>query len=465
MIRAGMSFPSAITRKRSSIRTCGSGFAAANTTSTWSTFAATMRSPRDFPGDRRASTARRGWISVIAHPPSLSSWAMVTSSPTASFIFALSCLRRPRSEASTVIPSVVRTTQTPPVPLSTVPRDSVTRRLRLRASHPTSGAWSRRRASRSECRARAGQRPGASHPVRAPLHQCCSPKRENPSRDVLRLSARRLATTERRSGTRRTDARCLRSSRSARRDCRTCRRAPRAPPVANAPPRSRRRSSRHPFRIPEEGADRASRVRAPGAGPPAGELARDLAGNEREVCRTLREAAHEILVPLRAERNVDAQPVAVARELVLQVAPHAVQHLELEARALDAMLGGEGFRERDDFGIVRRYAGVAAALHQRLHACDVVAVDVGLLGKGDRRSEERRALAQPHAAVERDRAFDVGPRPAMRALQHDADGVRILRVEPALEELERARGVGASFHVQPHEPPVLLRAVEDRAHD
>ena len=66
----------------------------------------------------------------MVHAPSPVSRATVTSSPTASFIVALSCLRRPRSDASSVVPSKARTVHTPPVPLSTVPRDSVTRRRR-----------------------------------------------------------------------------------------------------------------------------------------------------------------------------------------------------------------------------------------------------------------------------------------------------------------------------------------------
>src|ERR1035437_7842444 len=465
MIRAGMSFPSAITRKRSSIRTCGSGFAAANTTSTWSTFAATTRSPRALPGARRASTARRGWISVMAHAPSLVSRATVTSSPTASFIEALSCLRRPRSDASSVVPSVARTVHTPPVPLSTVPRDSVTRFRRLRASRRTSAGWTRRRAPRSRRRARVGPRPTASRRARARPRMRCSPTREDPSRDALRLFARRCATTARRSGTRRTGAPCRRSSRSARRGCRTCRPALRGRPAGNAPPRSRRRLTHRPFRIPEEGAGRGSRGPAPLALPPAGKLPQDVSRHEDEVRRTLGETAHEIWIPLRAERHVDAQPVALTRELLLEIAPHAVEHLEFETRALDPLLGGKRGRDRDDGGIVGRDAQIGRALHQRLHAGDVVAVHVSLRRKGDVRGFEVRALAQPDAAVERDRALHVGQRAAERALQHDADRVRIPRVEPFLEEVEGARRVGAPLHVQPDESAAFLRAVEDRAHD
>ena len=57
MMRAARSFPSAITRNRSSMRRCGSGFTNANMTTTWSTLAATMRSP--CAAARRAARQRR----------------------------------------------------------------------------------------------------------------------------------------------------------------------------------------------------------------------------------------------------------------------------------------------------------------------------------------------------------------------------------------------------------------------
>ena len=53
------------------MRRCGSGLAAANMTTTWSTLAATIRSPCPPPGARRASFDRRGRISAIAHAPAL----------------------------------------------------------------------------------------------------------------------------------------------------------------------------------------------------------------------------------------------------------------------------------------------------------------------------------------------------------------------------------------------------------
>ena len=103
------------------MRGCGSGFAAANTTTTWSTFATTMRSPCPPPGARRARRERRGRISAIAHALPAVVVLEQDPSPTASFSVsaaeamvsrrsepsarrpAFDFLRRPRSDASTIV--------------------------------------------------------------------------------------------------------------------------------------------------------------------------------------------------------------------------------------------------------------------------------------------------------------------------------------------------------------------------
>ena len=51
-----------------------------------------------------------------------------------------------------------------------------------------------------------------------------------------------------------------------------------------------------------------------------------------------RHAAHVIRVPLRAIRHVDAHRVALRDEALVQVAAHAVEHLELEAIGRDLVL-------------------------------------------------------------------------------------------------------------------------------
>ncbi len=55
----------------------------------------------------------------------------------------------------------------------------------------------------------------------------------------------------------------------------------------------------------------------------------------------LAEPAHEVRVPLRPVRRRDEHLVAARGEVELELRPHAVEHLELEPVAADAVLLGE----------------------------------------------------------------------------------------------------------------------------
>jgi hypothetical protein len=104
------------------------------------------------------------------------------------------------------------------------------------------------------------------------------------------------------------------------------------------------------------GARRAGGPR-PVRAPPAEGLAHDVAGHEHEVGRALGQAPHEVRVPARPERHVHAHPVAVGHELLLQVAPDAVEHLELEAVGADVLGRGVPLGLGDDGLVVRGEAG------------------------------------------------------------------------------------------------------------
>ena len=58
--------------------------------------------------------------------------------------------------------------------------------------------------------------------------------------------------------------------------------------------------------------------------------AEEILRDEQHVRGTLGQAAHKVRVPLRAERDVNANAPSVLHQLFLQVAADAVQHLELE---------------------------------------------------------------------------------------------------------------------------------------
>src|SRR6476469_9514686 len=67
-------------------------------------------------------------------------------------------------------------------------------------------------------------------------------------------------------------------------------------------------------------------------------LANDVAGDEGDVGRALREPAHEIRIPLGAEGHVAADAIPFLHERFLEVAADAVEHLELEAVDADSLL-------------------------------------------------------------------------------------------------------------------------------
>jgi len=57
-------------------------------------------------------------------------------------------------------------------------------------------------------------------------------------------------------------------------------------------------------------------------------LPQHLPGDEQHVRGALRQSPHEVRIPLRAKGNIHPKPITFAYQLLLQVAAHAVQHLE-----------------------------------------------------------------------------------------------------------------------------------------
>src|SRR6476620_3685822 len=80
----------------------------------------------------------------------------------------------------------------------------------------------------------------------------------------------------------------------------------------------------------------------------------EVAGDEEDGGGPRGEAAHEIRVPLRAERRGDEHLEAALDERELQRRAHPVEHLELEAVAADAHALRERDRLLDQALVVRR---------------------------------------------------------------------------------------------------------------
>src|ERR1700681_4928596 len=145
-------------------------------------------------------------------------------------------------------------------------------------------------------------------------------------------------------------------------------RFPRMPPAGRARPYSRRSCWGHPSSGPREGI-----VPLPVAAL-ADHLPEDISGEERDIRRTFSEPAHQIWIPLRSERNVHAHAISFAHELVLEIAPHSIKHLELEAAGRDLILLRKSLRLLDNGFVVRRDARIVSVAHEGVHASIVFCV-------------------------------------------------------------------------------------------
>src|SRR5262249_41265023 len=67
-------------------------------------------------------------------------------------------------------------------------------------------------------------------------------------------------------------------------------------------------------------------------------LSEQIPQDEQRVRRTFRQTAHEVGIPLRPERNINAAAPAFFHQAVLQVTADAVEHLKLERRRRDLLL-------------------------------------------------------------------------------------------------------------------------------
>src|SRR5271168_1251011 len=78
----------------------------------------------------------------------------------------------------------------------------------------------------------------------------------------------------------------------------------------------------------------------------------EVLDEEDDVGGALGEATHEVGVPLRTEGNVDADPIALGHQAVLEIAADAVEHLEFEGASVDLVVVDERAHLVDDGFIV-----------------------------------------------------------------------------------------------------------------
>lgn len=115
--------------------------------------------------------------------------------------------------------------------------------------------------------------------------------------------------------------------------------------------------------------------------------------DEPHIRRTLGQAAHEIRIPVAPIRHIHSQSISVAHELLLQIAPYAVEHLKLELVRLDVLLVNKCAGRSDDVLIVSRDPVIDARGQQSFRELDVVFVNVVLFWERDGRRLLVRAFA------------------------------------------------------------------------
>ena len=84
------------------------------------------------------------------------------------------------------------------------------------------------------------------------------------------------------------------------------------------------------------------------------------------ICRTLRQPAHEIRIPVLTVWHIDAHIIPVARQLLLQIAANAVKHLKLECILADALIARIANGGVNHVRIVRGDSMIGAARQQKL---------------------------------------------------------------------------------------------------
>src|SRR2546430_15103739 len=87
---------------------------------------------------------------------------------------------------------------------------------------------------------------------------------------------------------------------------------------------------------------------------------------EQNIRGALRQTPHEVRIPLRAKRHIDSDSEAQLRQPSLQVAPDAIEHLELERSLRNTLLTHELQQLLDDRLVMRRDPAEVARGHHPL---------------------------------------------------------------------------------------------------
>src|SRR6185503_15199651 len=139
----------------------------------------------------------------------------------------------------------------------------------------------------------------------------------------------------------------------------------RMPAASNALQCSRRQYWHRPWSDPRGGTDPSLAPVSPH------HLLHDVSRDEGDVSWTLGEPPHEIRIPLRAEWHIHAHAITLAHQLLLEIAPYAVEHLEFELVVFDVALAGKPLHFSHDCFVVRCDAGIVPVGEEGAHAAKI----------------------------------------------------------------------------------------------
>src|SRR4051812_44136322 len=94
----------------------------------------------------------------------------------------------------------------------------------------------------------------------------------------------------------------------------------------------------------------------------------DVASDESDVGRPLGEASHQIWIPLRAERDIDAHAITFPNQSVLQISADPIEYLKLIATRSAGLLFCESPGLPDDRFVVSGETRIVPLEHQVVHA-------------------------------------------------------------------------------------------------
>src|ERR1035437_9823345 len=170
---------------------------------------------------------------------------------------------------------------------------------------------------------------------------------------------------------------------------------------------------------------------------------------EEDIGRPLRKPPHEIGIPRLPVWDIQPQPVSFVNQPLLDIAANAVEHLEFEGIARDLARLHETLGLFDDLLVMRGYSRIYACFEQKVHQFDEIAVHLRLALESHRGRLQISAFAQTHANTARAQHFYILAAAIQVSLDHRAG--RFVTVVQIGDEVERAVGVFARFHVHAHE--------------